>query len=82
MMNFYDAVYHIANRKGISIEKLSLSMGHTAAYIAKQKCRGSLPKVDTAAKILSACGYSLCVVPKNDVPMNAIVIRKRGDEQP
>lgn len=73
-MNFYDTVYEISRSQGISIENLSLSLGRGARYIASSKSRGSLPKVDNAAMILNALDYSLCVVPENEIPKDAIVI--------
>ena len=67
-MEFYDAVYRIAKKKGITIEKISLSLGKTSGFITAQKSRGSKPRIDTAAKILDACGYILCAIPEDEVP--------------
>lgn len=74
-MEFYDAVYHAAWKKGITIEKLSLSLGHASNYIVSGKSRNSLPRIDTAVKILDACNYSLYAVPKDEkMPEEAILI--------
>ena len=73
-MNFYDAVYDIARQKGISIERIGYELGHTARYVGSAKSRGSLPKVDNAAKIVNVCGHSLCIVPSDNVPEDAIII--------
>ena len=73
-MNFYDAVYEIANKQGITIQKLCLKMGKGSRYIGGAKSRGSLPKVDNAAMILDALDYKLCIVPNKDVPEDAIPI--------
>lgn len=73
-MNFYESVYGIARDQGVSIEALSLKLGKAPRYIGAAKSRGSLPKVDNAAMVLDALDYSLCAVPKEDVPEGAIVI--------
>ncbi len=73
-MEFYDAVYIAAGKRDITIEKLSLSMGHASNYIASAVSRGSQPKVDTATKILGACDFALCAIPRESVPDEAIVI--------
>ena len=72
--SFYDAIYEIARKQNISIEKLGLKLGRGARYIGGAKSRGSLPKVDNAAMIADACGYTLCLVPSGNVPEDAIVI--------
>lgn len=74
MMKFYDIVYMIARESGLSIEKLSLKLGKVSSYIGGSKSRGSLPKVDNAARIVDACGYTLCVVPSDNVPEDAITV--------
>ena len=73
-MEFYDAVYVAAGKRDMTIEGLSLSMGHNASYIANAVSRGSQPRVDTATKILDACDFAMCVLPKESVPDEAIVI--------
>lgn len=73
-MEFYDAVYQAAWQNGLTMEQLSQKLGHTATYITSAKSRGSLPKVNNAAKILDACEYTLCAVPKGSVPDDAITI--------
>lgn len=72
-MNFYDAVYKIADEQGITIQKLGIKLGKSSRYVGGAKSRGSLPKVDNAAMILDALDYSLCVIPSDKVPDNAIV---------
>ena len=73
-MNFYEVVYKLAEEKGITIQKLGLKLGKGSRYIGGAKSRGSLPKTSNAAMILDALDYSLCVVPENEVPEDAIVI--------
>ena len=73
-MQFYDAVYRAAKISGLTMEQISHKLGKTASYITSSKARGSAPKVDNAAEILNACDFTLCAVPKDEVPEGAIVI--------
>ena len=73
-MKFYDIVYALAQKNSTSIENLSLKLGRGPNYICGAKSRGSLPKVDNAAMIVDACGYTLCVVPSDNVPEDAITV--------
>lgn len=73
-MNFYDAVYKLAEEKRITIQNLGLKLGKGSRYVGGAKSRGSLPKVDNAAMILEALDYKLCVIPKRNVPDDAIII--------
>jgi hypothetical protein len=75
-MEFYDAVYRAVGIRDMTIDGLSLKMGHTSTYITSSKSRGSLPKVDTAVKILDACDFALCAIPKESIPDCAIVIER------
>ena len=73
-MKFFELVYKLAREQGLSIEKLSLKVGKSPRYVGRTKSRGSSPTVANAAMILDALGYSLCLVPDENVPENAIVI--------
>lgn len=73
-MNFYEIVYRLANEQGISIENLCLKLGKSPRYIAGSKSRGSLPKIDNAIMILNELGYTICMVPNENVPEDAIII--------
>lgn len=79
-MNFYDAVYRVAGIRDMTVEGVSLKMGHSSAYIASAVSRGSLPKVDTAGRILDACDFKLCAIPKDRIPDDAIVIDGPGGD--
>lgn len=76
-MKFYDALHHAAQNRRIPLTQISLKMGHASAYVTNGKSMGNRPKVDTAAKMLDTCDYSLCVVPKDGIPQNAIVIDRK-----
>lgn len=73
-MDYYKIVEKMCKSKGIGITHLGLRLGHTAAYVAKARTRGSLPQVDTASKTAAVCDYTLCAIPKDDVPEDAYVI--------
>ena len=73
-MYFYDAVYDIARNKGISVKKVSQSIGRSPAYIGALKSRGSEPIMNTAVEIANVIGYTLCLVPDDNVPDDAYVI--------
>ena len=73
-MSFYDIIHKLSREQGLSLEKLSIKLGKGARYIGGAKSRGSLPRVDNAAKMADALGYTLCVVPSNNVPDDAIKV--------
>ena len=80
-MDFYDIIYSIAIRKKMSLENLSLKFGKTANYIYSQRSRGSSPKVDTAAKLVSICGYKLCAIPNDKVPKDTYVVSVPSEDE-
>lgn len=73
-MQFYDALYRIAAENGLTFDRLSLKIGYTSSYISSSKSRGSIPKVDSAIKMVSGCDHAICAIPNGKVPDNAIVI--------
>lgn len=73
-MNYYDVVYKLAREQGISIENLCLKLGKAPRYIAGSKSRGSLPKINNANMILNELGYTICIMPNEDIPEDAIII--------
>lgn len=73
-MGFYDVVREAASRSGLPLAQVSLRMGKADSYVNAAISRGSLPRIDTAAAMLSACGWSLCAVPSDEVPPSALVI--------
>ena len=73
-MNFYDALYKIAKKSGITVSNIGLSIGKNYSYIPKGKCRNSSPSVSNAAKMLKVCGYTLCAVKDEEVIESMVVI--------
>lgn len=80
-MEFYEIIQSIAIRSKTSLEQVSLKFGKTANYISSQKSRGSSPKVDTAAKLVSTLGYTLCAIPKDSVPEGTYVVNVPENEE-
>ena len=66
-MNFYDIIAICAKDAGISVNKLSMLLGHSDNYLRNFKSMNRDTGVSNAAKILDTCGYALCAVPKGKV---------------
>ena len=73
-MDVMDAVRLAAKRAGMGTTEIGPAMGKVKTYFSATASRGSIPKVDTVAAMLEACGYTLCAVPKGSEPKNAIII--------
>lgn len=65
--NFWDVLLTIANQNGVSATEICRKLGLSRAYIAKAKTTDTVPLLTTAARLLDACGYELCAVPKKRV---------------
>lgn len=73
-MDFYDIVKHAADDAGISISAVGRAMGKPSNYVSNGVGKGASPRLDTAAAMLRACGYTLCALPDGNVPAGALVI--------
>lgn len=73
-MLVWDAVESMGDSTGHSAYAISKALGKTPGFIAGSKSRGSVPRCDTLANMASVCGYSLCLVPSDSVPKDALVI--------
>ena len=73
-VGFYDVVKQVAYNEGITLAEVARRMGRASSYVTGNMARGSAPRVDTAAAMLAACGWSLAAVPSGDVPPSALVI--------
>lgn len=69
-----DAVKLAAANNGVSMYAVAHGMGVTPQSIATTAGRGSNPRADTLARMLEQAGYTLCAVPSDDVPPDALVI--------
>ena len=69
-----DAVLTAARRAGVGVTEIGELMGKSKTYVSATAGRGSTPRADTLAKMLSVCGYALYAVPAENVPDDAIEI--------
>lgn len=79
-MQFYDALYQVAQQSGVTVERIGLSLGHSAGHVSSSKSRGSVPRIDSAAKMLSVCGYKLCAMPNSSITDETITIDSSASE--
>lgn len=73
-MHVYQAIRTAAKRSGMSLIEIGPKLGHGKAYVSALITTGRTPKVDTLARILGACGYELCAVPRGKAPESALTI--------
>lgn len=73
-MDVFSAIRTAARRSGTALVAIGPSLGHGKAYVSALVTTGRMPRTDTLARILGACGYELCAVPRGDAPQSAIVI--------
>ena len=76
---FWQVLLAAANRNGYTMTAICEKLGLSRAYISKGKTTGTVPLVDTAARLLGACGYALAAVPADNVPDDALVITAGDD---
>ena len=79
-MKAFAAVKEAAKRSGIAITSIGLAMGKAANYVSNGDSRGSSPQCNTCAAMLEVCGYTLCAVPSDSVPPDALVIDAPGED--
>lgn len=73
-MGFYDVLKDASELSGVALTRIGPKLGRDRSYVSGAAARGSVPSVDNAAAMLSACGYALAAVPVGDVPPSALVI--------
>lgn len=73
-MHVYQAIRTAAKRSGMSLIEIGPKLGHGKAYVSSMITTGRMPKTDTLARVLGACGFALCAVPKGKLPKGAIPI--------
>lgn len=77
VMNFYDVVAVCAKKSDMSTNKISYALGHSTNYLRNLKSMKRDTAVSNAARILDACGYALCAVPKDKVADDMLEITPR-----
>lgn len=78
-MLFWDAMLEAANRRGLAMTTICTYNGWSKGYIAANKSRNSMPKIDNAIRMFDACNYKLCAIPDDNLPDDAIVIDNDDD---
>lgn len=73
-MGFYEVLDEVSARSGVATTRIGPLMGRDRSLVSSSRARGSSPRVDTAAAMLAACGWSLVAVPSGDVPPSGLVI--------
>lgn len=73
-MDFYGVLYEAASREGVSVSQVGETLGKSRAYVASGKQRGSDPSTANAAAMLGACGWTLCALPADKVPPDALTL--------
>ena len=73
-MHANDALKQAAATAGVPITHIGPALGKAPNYVNNSSSRGSTPRCDTMAAMLSVCGYALCAIPRGDVPESAIEI--------
>lgn len=73
-MKAYEAVRAAAKDSGVPITHIGPALGKSSVYVSNGASRGSIPKADTLASMLSVCGYVLAALPADQVPPSALVI--------
>lgn len=69
-----DAVKKAAENSGVSLYAVSVGMGRARQFVNSTITNGATPRADTLARMLEQASYTLCAVPSDDVPPNALVI--------
>lgn len=77
--NFWEVLLAAGYQNGMTAAAICEKMGLSRAYISKGKTTGTIPLIDTAARLLGACGYVLTAVPDDAVPPGALVIETGAD---
>lgn len=73
-MIFYEALETAAAAAGLSLGQVGDKLGKTRAYVSNAKQRGSDPSTANAAAMLGACGWTLCAMPADKVPPDALTL--------
>lgn len=64
-MDTLQAVRQMLDSSGMTPYRASLLLGRDSTYVSGMLRRGSVPSADLLAKMATACGYSLRLVPQN-----------------
>lgn len=72
-MTVEDVIREMCFRSRRSMRAVSLEMGRSGAFLSTTLAKGSIPGVDTMARIAGVCGYRLLFVPASEaIPPGAL----------
>ena len=73
-MSFWAVLYQAAKRSNVRTTEIGPKLGLNRSYVSAQKSANVDTSVSNAAKLLSVCGFTLCAIPSDKVPDDALVI--------
>lgn len=73
-MEAMEALAKAARRSGTPLVCIGPAIGRSKSYVSVKINKGTDPQAGTLAKMLGACGWSLCAVPDAEVPESALRI--------
>lgn len=71
-MNFGLTLRRLRRRAGLSQRALAAKTGVAQPTIARLETGADTPRLDTAARLLEACGWSFAAVPLSQIDMSLV----------
>ena len=65
-MDASEAIRMMIKLSGKSGRKVAREIGRSESFVSASLAQGVCPRVDTLARVASACGYELVLVPKRE----------------
>lgn len=76
-MREIELIAKLASDSGVSLSRLATDSGMSNYTLRKARANGGSLSTRNASAALGVLGYTLCAVPADEIPPNALVI---GDE--
>lgn len=73
-MDAHQAIREVARRSGTPLTEIGPRLGRNRSYVSSLAAHGAVPRSDTLARILGACGWSLVAVPRGSEPPDGVVV--------
>jgi len=73
-MGFWAVLYQAAKRSKVRTTDIGPKLGLSRGFVSACKTQNVEPKIYNAARLLSVCGFTLCAIPSEKVPDDALVI--------
>lgn len=65
-MNVSESIRRMCEKSGKGPVEVSYAIGRSKAFLSSALTRGTIPRVDTLAKVAQACGYRLVLESNTD----------------